>query len=170
MELLSDLNNTEQKATPTDEDKECARPLELDPSIGVEETCTDQEQVEFIPTPIQQNVSSSFNVIDQSENLLSEMYPINTVATLQQTSPDLQDNDHRLVPGVTPSTNGAVVTTQASVNDNRGTADDEHVTDSPPSLCHASPNHVPVPEITKMLKLMLFPSVTLTIHRALVIL
>ena len=28
---------------PTDEDKECAHPLELDPSIGMEETCTDQE-------------------------------------------------------------------------------------------------------------------------------
>lgn len=145
LELLDDLNNAEQKAMPTNEDKECARPLELDPSIGVEETGTDQEQAEFIPTPIQRNVSSSFNVIDQTENLLDEMYPINTVATSQQTSPDLRDNDHQLVPGVTPSTNGAFVTTQASVNGNSGTTDNECVTDPAPSLCHGSPNHVPVP-------------------------
>ena len=71
---MNDLNNAEQKATPTDEDKECARPLELDTSMGVEETRTDQEQAELIPTPIQRNLSSNFNVIDQNENLLGEMY------------------------------------------------------------------------------------------------
>ena len=44
LELLNDLNNAEQKAMPTDEDKECAHPLGLDPSnsIGVEETCFGQ--------------------------------------------------------------------------------------------------------------------------------
>ena len=68
-----------------------------------------------------------------------------TVATSQQMSPDLRDNDHQFVPGVTPSTNGAFVTTQTSVDDNPGTTDDEHVADPPPCLCNASPNHVPVP-------------------------
>ena len=141
LELLNDLNNAEQKATPTDENKECACPLELDPSIGMEKTCTGQEQAELIPTPIQRNVSSNFNVIDQSENLLSEMYPINTVATSQQTPPNLRDNDHQFVPGVAPSTSG---TSQAYVNGNQGTFDDEHVADPPPppSLYNASPNHV----------------------------
>ena len=109
-------------------------------------------------------------MIDQNENLLGEMYPVNVIATSQQISPDLRDNDHRLVPGVTPSTNGAVMTTQASVNGNSGATDDEHVTDPAPCVCHASPNHVPVPRNNQNLKLMPFPSVTPTIHRALVIL
>ena len=64
---------------------------------------------------------------------------------LSRPTPNLQDNDHQFVPGVTPSTNGTFVTTRASVNSNWGTTDDEHFTDPAPCLCHASPNHVPVP-------------------------
>ena len=88
LELLSDLNNTEQETMTTDGDKECVRPLDLDPLTGVEETCIDQEQADFIPTTLQRNLSSNFSMIDQSENLLVEMYPISTVATSQQTSPN----------------------------------------------------------------------------------
>lgn len=112
---------------------------------GVEESQTNQHQAELIPSsPIQSNLSSVINVTNQSVNSLGE-YPINAIATSQEIPPDLRDNDHQIVSGVTPSTNGATLSTQASVNNNPDTDDDEHVADPQPCLCDTSPNHVPVP-------------------------
>lgn len=151
LELLNDRNNAEQETTLSE--KECAARVDPDPSIGVEETRTDREQAELIPgTPLQSNLSANFNfVVNQSEELLAEKYPVNTVATSQPSSPDLRDNDHQFVAGVNPSASGIFA---ATVN---GTTDEEHVTDTPPSLCTASPNHVPVPRDNRNAKVNAVP-------------
>ena len=134
MELMNDLNNAEWETTLSE--KEHAPYSDPDdPSIGVEETRTDPEQTELIPgTPLQRNLSANFNsnsrVIDQGENSLEEeKYPVTTVATSQQTSPDLRDNDQQVMVGVGPSINGTFATTGASANRNLGAnGDDEHTT------------------------------------------
>jgi hypothetical protein len=136
---LDDLNNIEQETTLSE--KACPNPN--DPSIGVEETSnTDPTQAELIPaTPLQSNASANINarVLEQNENLPEEEYPVTTVATSQQTSPDLRDNDHQVVVGVGPSTNGTFATIGASVNNNLGATYDERAT-------NVSPSHVPVPK------------------------
>ena len=85
-------------------------------------------------------------MINQSDNSLAEKYPVNAVATSQQMSPDLWDNDDEVVVGVAPPANGTFVALTgpgASVNTNQGIGDDEHTVTHLPSS--SSPNHVPVP-------------------------
>ena len=143
MELVNDLNNAEGETTLSEKEGAPSSSLDPnDPSNGVEETRTDPEQAELVP-PVQSNLSGNFNerVIDQGKNLLEE-YPITTVATSQQTSPDLRDNDHQVVVGVsTPTgTNGTFATTGASANRSLGATGDDEL-----AAVNTSPNHVPVP-------------------------
>lgn len=86
---------------------------------------------------------SVINTANQSVNSLgdNEQYPINAIATSQQRPPDLRDNDHRIVPGVCPSINGAML---ASLDNYPDTAGAGHAADPPPTSCNVSPNHVPV--------------------------